>query len=460
MVLQDVDLAREGHKTFVVCTLGLVAIFLLALQLRKALDTRAKLKHIPTVGSSGIIASWIDALKFVFYAREIIHEGYVKHYGSTFKVPLMDKWIIVVSGAEKLEDIRKSSCEQLSIMDAINDLLQMDHTMGRCIAADPYHIDVLGDAMTPNIPACFSDVHDEIKVAFRDNIPMFEEWTSVPLSEAIRQIVCRATGRIFVGLPICRDRDYIRLNIDFTKSVFLRACLLNHAPALLKSILGPIFTPRNRASVQIEKSLGSTIRQRLQQERVHGKDWPHKPNDLLSWFLDASNGNETRRTIPDLSSPLLSLNMAAIHTISDAFTTALYALATHPECLQALRSEVKSIIEEEGYTKVAMGKMAQLDSFMMEALRVYGSIGVFGLRRIARKEFVFSDGTIVPAGSYIAVPAFSANMDERSYEDPLEFKPWRFSEGGDDSRHPQMVSPGIHFTSTKRTDISTTAGER
>ncbi|KAK0471601.1 cytochrome P450, partial [Armillaria novae-zelandiae] len=401
------------------------------------------LKHIPTVGSSGIITSWIDAFKFVFYAKEIIHEGYVKarirlcHYGSTFKVPLLDKWIIVVSGAEKLEDIRKSSREQLSVMDAINDLLQMDYTMGRCVAGDPYHIDVVGDALTHNIPACFADVHDEIKVAFRDNIPMSEEWISIPLFEAIRQIVCRANSRMFVRLPICRDRDYIKLSIDFTERVFLYASLLNHVP----TILGPIFTPRNRALAKTENILGSTIRERL----VHGKDWQDKPHDLLSWCLDATNNNETRRTIPDLSSRLLSLNMGAIHTISEAFTTVLYALAIHPEYVQTLRSEVESIIEEEGYTKVTMGKMAQLDSFMMEALRVYGNISVFGMRRIARKDFIFSDGTIVPAGSYTAVPAFSTNMDERNYKDPLEFKPWRFSDGRDDDKHPQLVSPGINF---------------
>ncbi|SJL14067.1 uncharacterized protein ARMOST_17522 [Armillaria ostoyae] len=147
MALQDyIDLAREGYKTFVLCSLGIAIVFLLALQLRKALDTRAKLKHIPTVGLSGIITSWIDAFKFVFHAKEIIQEGY--HYGSTFKVPLIDKWVIVVSGSEKIEDIRKFSREQLSAMDAINDLLQMDHTIDRCIAADPYHVDVIRDALT------------------------------------------------------------------------------------------------------------------------------------------------------------------------------------------------------------------------------------------------------------------------------------------------------------------------
>ena len=57
-------------------------------------------------------------------------------------------------------------------------------------------------------------------------------------------------------------------------------------------------------------------------------------------------------------------------------TTALYALATHPEYAEVLRDEVEAIINEEGYTKSAMGKMDQLDSFLKEAQRVYGNMGV------------------------------------------------------------------------------------
>ncbi len=34
------------------------------------------------------------------------------------------------------------------------------------------------------------------------------------------------------------------------------------------------------------------------------------------------------------------------------------------------------------------------------------------MRRVARTDFVFSDGTVVPAGSEIAVAALATNTDE------------------------------------------------
>ncbi len=46
--------------------------------------------------------------------------------------------------------------------------------MSRSISADPYHLEVIGGALTRNIAACFADVQDEIRAAFIDHIPMAE----------------------------------------------------------------------------------------------------------------------------------------------------------------------------------------------------------------------------------------------------------------------------------------------
>ncbi|KAK0230012.1 cytochrome P450 [Armillaria nabsnona] len=431
-----VNLPRQVDKTLVLRSLGLATVFLLAFQVRKALVSRQKLKSIPTVGSSGIIGSWIDAFKFILHAKEIVEEGQ-RMYGSIFKVPLLNRWTVVISGAERINDIRKSSLEELSSMVMSED---MDYTLGRSNRLDPYHLDVVRGALTRNISSCFADVQDEIKVAFKDNIPMTEDWVEIPAYETILQIVCRASNRMFVGLPLCRNREYIKLNINYTIEIFTFVRIINMLPTVLKMQVIP--TQYSKA----EKFLGDTIRERMHQQDVYGKDWPEKPNDLVSWLLDITYGE--RRSVKDHCSRVLFLNMGAIHTTSLTFTTALYALATHPEYAETLRDEVEAIINEEGCTKSAMGKMNQLDSFLKEAQRVYGNMGVFGMHRTTRKDFVFSDGMVVPAGVQIVVASLSTHTDEENYEDPLEFKPWRFSEmrkqEGEDIRH-HMATPSLDF---------------
>ncbi|KAK0434275.1 cytochrome P450 [Desarmillaria tabescens] len=437
MALEDYlePLWRLDIRAFMLRALVIATAFLLALQIRKALITRAKLKHIPTMGSSGLITSWIDAFKFIFHGKEIIQEGYTKYYGSAFKVPLIDKWMVVVSGAEKIDDIRESTLEQLSFLDATVDVSVPFYIV------DPYQTEVVRGALTRNIATCFSDVQDEIKTAFEDNIPMTDDWIEVSAHQTILQI-----AMILITF---------KLNIDFTIDVFVYSRVINLFPRILKPLLGTLFTPRRRALAKMMKFLNKTIRERLHQENVHGKDWPGKPysshgrhNDLLSWLIDATHGDKERRTIQDLSSRMLSVNAGAIHTTSMTFTTAVYTLAIHPEYTETLRTEVESVINAEGFTKVAMGKMNQLDSFLKEAQRVYGSVGTFGMRRVARSDFAFSDGTVIPAGNEISVAALATNTDERNYENPLEFRPWRFfdkrKQEGESIRH-GMVTPSLDF---------------
>lgn len=58
-----------------------------------------------------------------------------------------------------------------------------------------------------------------------------------------------------------------------------------------------------------------------------------------------------------------------------SFTHALYHLAANPEFIGPLRKEVEAVLQEDGWTKAAMGKMRKLDSFMRESQRMNGING-------------------------------------------------------------------------------------
>ena len=59
------------------------------------------------------------------------------------------------------------------------------------------------------------------------------------------------------------------------------------------------------------------------------------------------------------------------------------------------------------------------------------------MERKALKDFTFSDGTVIPKGTHVGVNALPVHMDEKIYEDPSTFKPFRFAEtpeGADDEK--------------------------
>lgn len=50
------------------------------------------------------------------------------------------------------------------------------------------------------------------------------------------------------------------------------------------------------------------------------------------------------------------------------------------------------------------------------------------MTRVAMKDFTFSDGTRIPKGSFVSAAVASTHIDDRNYEDPTTFNPWRFAD--------------------------------
>jgi cytochrome P450 len=70
------------------------------------------------------------------------------------------------------------------------------------------------------------------------------------------------------------------------------------------------------------------------------------------------------------------------------------------------------------------------------------------MERKALKDFTFSDGTFIPKGTHVAAVARPVHIDEKFYEDPLSFKPFRFAEareGANDAIKNQLVTTSLQY---------------
>lgn len=50
------------------------------------------------------------------------------------------------------------------------------------------------------------------------------------------------------------------------------------------------------------------------------------------------------------------------------------------------------------------------------------------MTRLVLRDFTFSDGTYLPAGTFVSTPAQATHYDGKYYTDPEVFNPWRFAE--------------------------------
>ncbi|KIL65456.1 hypothetical protein M378DRAFT_162080 [Amanita muscaria Koide BX008] len=405
-----------------------------------------KLRSIPTIGPSGSLNSYIGALRFIFYGQGMVQEGYDKFRGSLFKIPTLTSWLVVVSGDQLIDEIRRAPDDALSPTEATRETFSTDLTLGADLFDDPFHIEIVKGPLTRNIGAKFADVQDEIIAAFDDFIPVQgDEWTEVTLFKTIMDIVCRASNRMLVGLPLCRDPDWIDLNKQFTIDLVTSAIVLGLFPDGLKPFVAPLLRSIPRAVKRGIKHLKPLIEERLEQTALHGKHWSEKPNDVIGWALDVTM--DRPRNTKAIVRAVLGTNFAAIHTTTMSFTFVLYELAARPEYIQPLRDEVEAVIKEEGWSKGSIRKLWKVDSFVKECLRVSNLSPVTMIRKVM-KDFTFSDGMTVPAGSMIAVPFDPVHTDADNYTDPKAFDGFRFEKmrGNDNEnlKH-QFVSLSVDY---------------
>ncbi|KAH9036363.1 cytochrome P450 [Lactarius pseudohatsudake] len=378
------------------------------------------LNAIPTVGFSDPILSYYSALRFNINGLPMLQYGYENARRGVFKIAGFRRWMVLVSGPEQVEDVRKAPEDVLSVKASSAEL---EYTLGLLETDSGYHKDVIRSKLTRNIEVTFKDVRDELIRTLDASIPVHgDDWVKVPVLETVQRVVSAASNRVFVGSPLCRDQGYLTLNLNFAINVVKSATIISMFPKPLKPIAARfLFNLQSQIRQEMEY-IRPMVEERFAKMEEFGEDWDDKPNDMLMWLMSEAKGAE--RTLENLATRMLSVNFVAIHTTSRAFTHVLYRLLSNPEYIEPLRHEVETAVAEEGWTKAGMDKMHKIDSFLRESLRFDA---VLALGRIALRPFTLSNGVIVPAGTWVLAPSATIHMDGEIYPNPEEFDGFRFA---------------------------------
>ncbi|KAH9915638.1 cytochrome P450 [Amylocystis lapponica] len=407
-----------------------------------------QLRNVPTVGGPSVpILSWYGSFQMLKRGPVILEEAYNLYKGTSYKFADIKGWHVVVSGPRLVDELLRTPDDMLSVIDATRQMLQIDYTLGSNVADNEYHIPLVRSQLTRSLDRIYPQLYEEAVSAITDELPLKGDgWITVKLMDVATQVVSRTSNRAFVGLPVCRDPDYCALTKEFAKSVIMCASVVNLFPAILQPIVGRFTSILGPSTVRGAKYLGPVIQERHRMRQEFGEDWTNKPDDFLQLLMDAAPPEEN--TITTLTARVLTMNFAAIHTTSTAFTQALYRIASNPsEYLPPLREEIETVVSQEGWAKSSVGKMRKLDSFLKETLRMAPLAAVLTTRR-TRKDHTFSDGTHIPAGTYVSTPVLGIHRDDEIYPNADQFDPWRFSnmraEDGEGTKH-QFVSTTVDY---------------
>ncbi|KAG0646519.1 Cytochrome P450 monooxygenase BOA7 [Hyphodiscus hymeniophilus] len=313
---------------------------------------------------------------------------------------------------------------------------------------------------TMNINITLRLLQDEIQYAVEEGIRNCEDWTSVKIFEKLLRIVALASGRIFVGQPLCRDEEWIALTTTYTVDSSNAIKEVQKIPQYLRPFVIP-FKPSIRRAVEYRRKVANKLKPQLnemiearKQSQEDVDDDSHfdanAKHSLAAWSMGHYEKNETP-TAESVADTILAAAFAAIHTTTMTLANVLYDLAAHPEYITVLREEIEGISAEEPDGKLrkqTMPKLGKLDSFIKESQRV-NPLGSAMLVRLVRapKGIHLSNGDYLPYNSTVSVPLArqTSAMDEK-YLSPMpaqpsldEFHPWRFSDlrahPGEENKH-------------------------
>jgi cytochrome P450 len=246
------------------------------------------------------------------------------------------------------------------------------------------HTRAVQQSLTPNIAKFHKPMEDELSWAlwkYTKNVLGSHSttdansnlWYTTDIEDLILNLIAHISARIFVGLPLCRNEDWLRINKACTVNVFEVALTMRGVPRILKPLFPLIarMIPgwwRLQENINTAKRLAVPLVNNHAASKANGTKEPSM--DLLSWMVDAAL-NPSEADPAKIAHRQILLGMGAIYTTKLALVNICYDYCTYPEYLDELREEVEQCLIKSGsWDKVTLDNMVKLEAFMSESQRL------------------------------------------------------------------------------------------
>lgn len=265
-----------------------------------------------------------------------------------------------------------------------------------------------------------------------------EEWKTVNLFKTVLNIVARSANRVFIGVPLCRNKEFTSSALTYSATLFPCSVLIRHFPRPLRPIVAKFITidnqRRRRAFVNFVKP---EAKRRMDDTKAIGiMETSTQQNDFLQWLINMAikSGDSFNQDPYIIAQRMIFLQFSTMYPISGTSTNALYDLVSHPgaeDSIATIREEVEEVLAANDgvWTKKALSQLHKIDSAIKESLRLAPVVAFGSGRHVMTKGGLTTpDGTFLPQGSTVAIPSYAIHQDPANYDDPAQYKAFRFAE--------------------------------
>ena len=341
---------------------------------------------------------------------------------------------------------------------------------------DQFPIRTIHKNLARNLAGLIPGVEEEIKHAIDAVFGLdTENWKSINLWDAWLGIIPQVTNRVLVGMPTCRNKEFLDGQVGFADNIVTNSFILNMFPKVLHPIVARLVTVTNwRNWRKSHKVIKPVIEQLLHDMARKAAGDPkyetYEPEEnMLTWLIRQAKADGLGEELaPEMiSKRLLPVEFAAIHTtVITGHTLMLDLLTSDPKLnyLETIRQETKSVYGEEGqahWTKQSLSKLHRTDSAIKESMRISTFATALTHRKVIAKEGITNtqEGWHAPYGSFLMLNMAGTHHDADIYENPDTYDAFRFSKAREayDARSGEEENDLEEPMKTKRLGMVTTS---
>jgi cytochrome P450 len=279
---------------------------------------------------------------------------------------------------------------------------------------------------------------EEWKRARRLSQPAFHRERVASYGQVMVDYTERLTAQWKEGETRDTHRDMMRLTLEIVVQCLFSADVsrdVDEVGATLKELVRPFAaqatlgwilnnrlpTPAHFRFHALAKKIDDVVYRIIAERRASGKD----EGDLLSMLLAARDEDGSQMNDRQLRDEVMTLFLAGHETTALTLAWSWYLLGTHPEAQRNFHAELDEVLGDRAPTAADLPRLKFTEQIVKESMRLYPP--AFGLGREAINDCEIG-GYRVPAGTQVFMFQWATQRDPRFYDEPLAFKPERWTE--------------------------------
>ncbi|OTA79575.1 hypothetical protein M434DRAFT_381859 [Hypoxylon sp. CO27-5] len=392
--------------------------------------------------------------------KSLLDEGYVKHSknNQTYILPYYINGPQVIIPNSQIRWLLEQPDSILSQEIVNRQFLEAEYTFFHANLVDsPVHPEIIKHQLTKKIDTFADDIIEEVNLCLGQIWGLdTEEWREVQIYDTMLILITRLSTRVFIGLPLCRNPDFLKACSEFIRKVAIAAAALSMFPNFIKPLVAPIFTLHDRIQYhRCSRFIMPIIHDRLsclRNPEPEEKLCSHFPNDYIQWAIDHALSKTPVNPV-ELDPRVIAcrfsvLSFAAIQSSVITLTNTLFDLAASPESATSLASMRDEVVQETTFApearyrqprlsspgsiwpKASLSRMKLVDSSLRESLRLNGFIERGIMKMVVAPEgLTLPDGSHIPYGTKVGISGYSIHHDEDIYPNANSYDAFRFAKG-------------------------------